>query len=195
MKKAIVFLMVLGVFLAGVVAIENATTNVGFKFDDGGISKYNFIFTQDVSAVTTSSGAASAKDGGDITIDTSADNLNGTTASEVFNFVWYFYSTQGLNVTLKVGAMQTADKSTVIEDWNVSPEKSNGNDHNTATLSNIKAPTAAGETTSDQGIVTVAKPNVMTENWGVIKLTGTVDLEGVAPGTYSSAIIADITVQ
>lgn len=193
MKKAIVFLMVLGAFLTSVAASEVASTNVGFSFVDGGISKQNFIFTQDVSTVTTSSGAASAQDGGDITIATSS--LDGTAASTVFYFVWYFYSTQGLDVTLKVGAMQTSDRSTVIEDWDVLPEKSNGNIENTASYSNIDAPSTAGDTTSNKVIVTVAKPNVMTENWGVIKLTGTVDLDGVAPGIYSSEITADITVK
>ena len=195
MKKAIVFLMVLGAFLTSVAANEVASTNVTFSFEDGGISKQNFIFTQDVSTVTTSSGAASAQDGGNITIDTRSDNLNGTKASEVFYFVWYFFSTQGLDVTLKVGAMQTSNKSDVIEDWDVLPEKSNGNNNNKAPSSNIDAPSTAGELTSDQVIVTVDKPNVMTENWGVIKLTGTVDLDGVDPGTYSSKITADITVK
>ena len=196
MKKAIVFLMVLGAFLTSVAANEVASTDVTLSFEDGGISKQNFIFTQDVSTVTTSSGAASAQDGEAITIDTGSNNLNGTKASEVFYFVWYFFSTQGLDVTLKVGAMQTSDKSAVIGDWDVLPEKYNGNSNNNVTsYSNIDAPSATGELTSDQVIVTVDKPDVMTENWGVIKLTGTVDLDGVDPGTYSSKITADITVK
>ena len=195
MKKAIVFLMVLGVFLAGVVAIENATTNVGFSFLDGGISNYNFVFTQKDKAVSSASGALAAEDGGNITISTASENLDGTKASTEFNFVWYFYSTQGLTVTLKVGAMQNTAATDVIEAWDILPEETAGSNSSTASLSRIEAPTTVNETTQGQDIVIVSKPNVMTENWGNIKLTGTVDLNGVAPDTYSSAITASISAE
>lgn len=195
MKKAIVFLMVLGVFLASVVAIENATTNVGFSFLDGGISNYNFVFTQKDGAVSSAAGALDAEDGGDIEISTTSENLNGTKASTEFNFVWYFYSTQGLTVTLKVGAMQNTAATDVIEAWDILPEKTAGSNGSTASLSKIEAPTTVNETTQGQDIVIVQKPTVMTENWGNIKLTGTVDLNGVAPDTYSSVITASISAE
>ena len=192
MKKAIVFLMVLGVFTFNVFTAEVAKTQVKFEFTSGGLTEQNFAFVTSATAVTDMTTAKTVQNVSSIPIEaTSGDFTENSTFTENFNFIWYYYSTEALNVTLKVGAMQTDDMANDLG-WTITPSKVTGTDANIASYSTITAP-EKGESTTAGEIVTVAAPNVMIQNWGNIQLAGVVDITGAAPGTYTSKITAEIS--
>ena len=192
MKKAIVFLMVLGVFTFNVFTEEVANTLVTFSFSSDNLADQNFAFIDSTVTVDSMADARDAENDVDITIAASATE-GSTTIKKDFNFIWYYYSADALEVTLKVGAMQNEGKSKALT-WKITPSSAFGNDNNTATAlySEITAPDA-GDNTENLEIVTVAAPTVMTQNWGNIKLAGVVDANGATPGKYTSAITAEIS--
>lgn len=192
MKKAIVFLMVLGVFTFNVFTAEVANTQVKFEFTSGGLTEQNFAFVTSATAVTDMTTAKTVQNVSSIPIEATSDDFTeNSTFTENFNFIWYYYSTEALNVTLKVGAMQNSGKTEELS-WTITPSSAFGNTNNTASYSEITAPDV-GDTTKDVEIVKVTAPNVMTQNWGNIQLAGVVDITGATPGTYTSKITAEIS--
>lgn len=184
--------MVLGVFTFNVFTAEVANTQVEFEFTSGELTEQNFAFVTSATTVTDMTTAKTVQNVSSIPIEATSDDFTeNSTFTENFNFIWYYYSTEALNVTLKVGAMQAADKANDLG-WTITPSKSAGNDANTASYSTIIAP-EKGESATAGEIVTVAAPNVMTQNWGNIQLAGVVDITGAAPGTYTSKITAEIS--
>ena len=184
--------MVLGVFTFNVFTAEVANTQVEFEFTSGELTEQNFAFVTSATTVTDMTTAKTVQNVSSIPIEATSDDFTeNSTFTENFNFIWYYYSTEALNVTLKVGAMQNSGKTEELS-WTITPSSAFGNTNNTASYSEITAPDV-GDTTKDVEIVKVTAPNVMTQNWGNIQLAGVVDITGAAPGTYTSKITAEIS--
>ena len=190
MKKAIVFLMVLGVFTFNVFTANVASTEVEFTFSSDDLADQNFAFIDSTVTVDSMEDARVAVNNGNITMAASATE-GSTTIKKDFNFIWYYYSADALKVTLKVGAMQNSGKTEELS-WTITPSSAFGNNNNTASYLEITAPDA-GDSTKNQDVVTVASTGVMKQSWGNIKLAGVVDANGATPGTYTSAITAEIS--
>lgn len=195
MKKAIVFAMVLAVFLMTALAAVpgNPSTEVSLTINNESLEKFNIAFTED--AVTSLTAASTAENVGSITM-TSPD-AGATEVSEEFNLVWYIYSTSNLGVEIAVGPMK--DSGTNVVPFGITPEtdstNKDGTENKAINDSEITAPGTSAEQSTKSTIVTVAvaKDGKMTQSYGNVKLTGTVDLVGAVPASYSSAITTTVT--
>ena len=189
MKKAILFVLVLGFVLMGIMA--DAETKVELDIDTEALSTSNVVFSKsEITSMEEAAEATTISDGLTIT------NLNvgDEEASIDFYLTWYHYSPAVLEVTLKVGAMKT---DTSYLPWTVTPSlgsKQSGT-ANSATMTAITAPEETGTTTSDGVVVSVVanSDKKMVQSYGNVKLSGNAVLTSAVTGNYSSTIIAEIT--
>lgn len=189
MKKAILFVLVLGFVLMGIMA--DAETKVKLDIDTNALSTSKVVFSRsEITSMEEAAEATSISDGLTIT------NLNGgdEEASIDFYLTWYHYSPAALEVTLKVGAMKT---DTSYLPWTVTPSlgSKQGGTANSASMTEITAPKEIGTTTKDGVVVSVAAnlDNKMVQSYGNVKLSGSAVLTSAVTGNYSSTIIAEIT--
>ena len=189
MKKAILFVLVLGFVLMGIMA--DAETKVKLDIDTKALSTSKVVFSRsEITSMEEAAEATTISDGLTIT------NLNGgdEEASIDFYLTWYHYSPAALEVTLKVGAMKT---DTSYLPWTVTPSlgsKQSGT-ANSASMTAITAPEEIGTTTKDGVVVSVDanSDNKMVQSYGNVKLSGSAVLTSAVTGNYSSTIIAEIT--
>lgn len=189
MKKAILFVLVLGFVLMGIMA--DAETKVELNIDTQALSTSNVVFSKsEITSMEEAAKATTISDGLTIT------NLNGgdEEASIDFYLTWYHYSPAVLEVTLKVGAMKT---DTSYLPWTVTPSlgSNQSGTANSATMTAITAPEETGTTTKDGVVVSVVanSDNKMVQSYGNVKLSGNAVLTSAVTGNYSSTIIAEIT--
>lgn len=189
MKKAILFVLVLGFVLMGIMA--DAETKVKLDIDTKALSTSNVVFSRsEITSMEEAAEATTISDGLTITNPNGGDEE----ASIDFYLTWYHYSPAALEVTLKVGAMKT---DTSYLPWTVTPSLgSNQNGTaNSATMTAITAPEETGTTTKDGVVVSVKanSDNKMVQSYGNVKLSGSAVLTSAVTGNYSSTIIAEIT--
>ena len=189
MKKAILFVLVLGFVLMGIMA--DAETKVKLDIDTKALSTSNVVFSRsEITSMEEAAEATTISDGLTITNPNGGDEE----ASIDFYLTWYHYSPAVLEVTLKVGAMKT---DTSYLPWTVTPSLgSNQNGTaNSATMTAITAPEETGTTTKDGVVVSVKanSDNKMVQSYGNVKLSGSAVLTSAVTGNYSSTIIAEIT--
>ena len=196
MKKAIVFAMVLAVFLMTALAAEldnNPSTQVSLTISNESLEKFNIAFTEE--AVTSLAAASTTENVGSITMASPA--AGATEVSEEFNLVWYIYSTSNLGVEIAVGPMK--DSGTNVVPFGITPEtdstNKSGTENTAANGSEITAPVTSDGQPTKSTIVTVATAagGKMAQSYGNVKLTGKVNLVGAVPASYSSTITTTVT--
>ena len=189
MKKAILFVLVLGFVLMGIMA--DAETKVELAIDTKALSTSNVVFSKsEITSMEEAAEATTISDGLTIT----NFNEGNEEASIDFYLTWYHYSPAVLEVTLKVGAMKT---DTSYLPWTVTPSlgSNQSGTANSATMTAITAPEETGTTTKDGVVVSVKanSDNKMVQSYGNVKLSGNAVLTSAVTGNYSSTIIAEIT--
>ena len=196
MKKAIVFAMVLAVFLMTALAAEldnNPSTQVSLEISNESLEKFNIAFTKD--AVTSLAAASTADNVGSIPM--TIPDAGATEVSEEFNLVWYIYSTSNLGVEIAIGPMK--DSGTNVVPFGITPvtdsTNRSGTENTAINGSEITAPGTSDGEPEESTIVTVATATggKMAQSYGNVKLTGTVDLVGAVPASYSSVITTTVT--
>ena len=196
MKKAIVFAMVLAVFLMTALAAEldnNPSTQVSLTISNESLEKFNIAFTEE--AVTSLAAASTTENVGSITMASPA--AGATEVSEEFNLVWYIYSTSNLEVEIAVGPMK--DSGTNVVPFGITPvtdsTNKDGTENTAINGSEITAPGTSGDQPTKSTIVTVAtaEGGKMAQSYGNVKLTGKVNLVGAVPASYSSEIKTTVT--
>ena len=194
MKRAIVFLMIIGVVLMSVIAADpnQPQTNVNFTFSTENLEKFNIQFTED--AIEAMETAASTNSGvGEFTMDAPAQGA--TEKSIDFNLVWYLYSDGGITVDLTVNPMKT-DNGDVLG-WTVASTVDStykAGTSNTAGGQSIQAPISAEAQGTTKQIVNVAAnaDGKMTQSYGNVALTGTATVDNAKPDTYKSLITTTV---
>ena len=188
MKKAILFVLVLGFVLMGIMADEDTLVKLNYSASD--LSTTKIVFGLNV--IQNMQGVIDADNDSDL------DMKPGTGDDEAtidFYLSWYHYSPDALEVTLEVGAMKN---DTSYLPWAITPTLDStykGGTANTANVSKITAPSTTDTTITDQIVVTVAanSEGKMTQSYGNVKLSGVATLKDAVPGTYNSSITAAIT--
>ena len=194
MKKAILFVLVLGFVLMGVVA--DATTAVELNYAVDNISATKIIFGTSAIENMTNIVAPTTSNDADLVMTTPSKGA--TSATIDFYLSWYHYSPAALEVTLKVGAMKAESNPVSYLSWEVTPTVDSTykeGTENTATPQKITASTTDPNTTTDMIVVSVANnaEGKMIQSFGNVKLVGVATLTGAKPEDYTSSITAAIT--
>ena len=193
MKKAIVFLMVVAVFLSNIVAVINETKQgqVTFEFSSDNLEKVNMKFADaaasDMNAASTAAAADYSK-----TITPSKEGSAVTSQTVTFHFIWYVYSEKNIEVDLAVTPL-TYNSNNIK--WKIEPSVvAEGDSYdgisNTAQPQSVEFEVADVSNKTIENVVTLTGDGTMHQSWGSVKLVGTATLDDSKPGDYVSIITA-----
>ena len=196
MKKAIVFLMVVAVFLSNIVAVINETKQgqVTFEFSSDNLEKVNMKFADaaasDMNAASTAAAADYSK-----TITPSKEGSAVTSQTVTFHFIWYVYSEKNIEVDLAVTPL-TYNSNNIK--WKIEPSVvAEGDSYdgisNTAQPQSVEFEVADVNNKTIENVVTLTGDGKMHQSWGSVKLVGTATLDNSEPGDYVSTITATMT--
>lgn len=197
MKKAIVFLMVVAIFLSNIVAEINETKDgkVTFEFSSDKLEKVNMKFADAAASDMTTASAADETDYSKI-ITPSKDGSAVTSQTATFYFIWYVYSEKNIEVDLAVTPL-TYDTDKHIK-WKIEPSVVPAGDSyegipNTAQPQFVEFEVANANNKTIENVVTLTGNGKMHQSWGSVKLVGTATLDDSVPGDYVSTITATMT--
>ena len=196
MKKAIVFLMVVAIFLSNIVAEINETQQgkVTFEFSSDNLEKVNMKFADaaasDMTTASTADGTGYSK-----TITPSKDGSAVTSQTATFYFIWYVYTEKNIKVDLAVTPLTY---NTEHIKWKIEPSVvAEGDSYegisNTAQPQFVEFEAADANNKTIENVVTLTGNGKMHQSWGSVKLVGTATLDDSVPGDYVSTITATMT--